>query len=315
MPKFFGYEQEIKVEMERQGAVVDWLPDRPFDSSVLKALTKLRPEWLLPYTDACYESLLTSFGASTYSKIFVVNGQTLSYKFLSKLRSTFPAAEVILYMWDSIKNRPNIIKNLPLFDKVFSFDVQSIKDYGFHHRPLFFSPGFKPSTTNDLNYGLSFIGTAHSDRYGVISKVKDALPVDVKTFWYLYLQAPWVFNAYKFTNPNFKHAKKSDFNFNPLDKSIVQTIFSKSFAILDIEHPHQTGLTMRSLEAFGSHKKLVTTNQSVGDYEFYNSNNICIIDRQTPKIPSAFFKEPFIPALPKVYERYSLRGWVNEIFK
>jgi hypothetical protein len=218
-------------------------------------------------------------------------------------------------MWDSIKNRPNIVKNLSLFDKVFSFDIESVKDFGFRHRPLFFSPGFTSSTCDDFSYHLSFIGTAHSDRYGVISKVKDTIPVDIKTYWYLYLQAPWVFNAYRLTNPNFQNAKKLEFNFKPLAKATVQSIFSKSFAILDIEHPHQTGLTMRSLETFGSQKKLVTTNHSVGDYEFYNSNNICIIDRKNPRIPYSFFKEPFILASPSVYERYSLHGWVNEIFK
>ena len=314
MPKFFGYENEIRADLERQGAIVDWLPDRPFDSPALKALTKLSPSWALPFADYYYQNLLLSFDSQSYSRIFVVNGQTLSYKFLSKLRSSYPAAEVILYMWDSIKNRPNIVKNLSLFDKAFSFDAESVKDYGFDHRPLFFSPGFKPSTTSP-NYQLSFIGTAHSDRYEVISKVKDILPVGMYTFFYLYLQAPWVFNAYKLTKSSFRGAKKIDFNFKSLDKTMVQSIFSKSFAILDVEHPHQTGLTMRTLEAFGAHKKLVTTNQDIEGYDFYSPNNICIIDRKKAVIPKSFFDTEFTPPPPSIYERYSLRGWLNEIFK
>lgn len=314
MPKFFGYENEIRDHLEGRGAVVDWLPDRPFDSPALKALTKLNPSWTLPFTDFYYQNLLLSFDSNSYTKIFVVNGQTLSYKFLSKLRSSHPAAEVILYMWDSIKNRPNIVKNLSLFDKAFSFDAEDINDYGLHHRPLFFSPVFKPSIVSP-NYQLSFIGTAHSDRYEVISKVKNTLPVDINNFFYLYLQAPWVFNAYKLTKPNFHGAKKTDFNFQSLDKASVQSIFSQSFAILDVEHPHQTGLTMRSLEAFGAHKKLVTTNQGIEKYDFYSPNNICIIDRKKPAIPKSFFDTKFTIPSPSVYERYSLRGWINEIFE
>ena len=314
MPKFFGYENEIRIELERQGAMVDWLPDRPFNSPALKALTKLSPSWTLPFTDFYYQNLLSSFDPKSYSKIFVVNGQTLSFKFLSKLRTSYPNAQVILYMWDSIKNRPNIVKNLSLFDKAFSFETEGIGDYGLHHRPLFFSPGFKPSVTSP-NYQLSFIGTAHSDRYEVISKVRDILPMNINNFFYLYLQAPWVFNAYKLTNSNFQGAKKTDFNFQSLDKAIVQSIFSESFAILDVEHPLQTGLTMRSLEALGAHKKLVTTNQGIDKYDFYSPNNICIIDRKKPVIPKSFFDTKFTVLSPSIYERYSLRGWINEIFE
>lgn len=315
MPQFFGYEQEVIFELERRGAIVDWLPDRPFDSSIMKAATKLGPNLLLPYADNYYRKLLKSFDANSYSKIFVVNGQTLSYKFLKELRSTYPAAEVVLYMWDSINNRPNIIKNLPLFDKALSFDQQSVNEFGFYHRPLFFSPGFKPSLDKNFNYHLSFIGTTHSDRYEIISKVKGGLSEDIKTFWYLYLQAHWVFTVYKLTNPSFRHAKKADFHFQPLKKSIVQSIFSNSFGIFDIEHPRQTGLTMRSLEAFGAHKKLVTTNRAAEEHDFYDQRNICIIDRKNPKIPKNFFAEPFSPVPKHIYEKYSLKGWVDEIFK
>jgi hypothetical protein len=70
---------------------------------------------------------------------------------------------------------------------------------------------------------------------------------------------------------------------------------------------------MRSLEAFGAHKKLITTNQSIRDYDFYSPNNICIIDRKNPQIPNSFFKEAFTPPELNLYQRYSLEGWVNEI--
>jgi len=313
MPKFFGYEVEIKSEMERQGAIVDWLPDRPFNSAALKGVTKVKSDWLLFFTDIYYKNILETLGSPKYNKIFVVNGQTISYKFLNKLRVDNPNAELILYMWDSIKNRPTVLKNISLFNRVFSFDADNEKSFGFKHRPLFFSPGFKPSSNVNFAYHLSFIGTAHSDRYEVISKIRNTLPEDVKTFWYLYLQAKWVYHAYRFTQSNFKQAKINEFNFNPLNKNIVQLNFAKSFAILDIEHPDQTGLTMRTLETFGSHKKLITTNENIKKYDLYNPENICVIDRKNPKIPKSFFNEAFIPPPPDLYKKYSLQGWLTEI--
>ena len=315
MPKFFGYENEIYSEIERQGAIVDWLPDRPFESPILKAIAKLRSEWLLPFTDIYYQNILDNLGHQKYNKIFVINGQTLSYRLLNRLRIGYPNAELILYMWDSIKNRPNVLKNIRLFDKIFSFDVESSKEFGFKHRPLFFSPGFKPTPNLDFSFHLSFIGTAHSDRYEVIKRVRETLPSELNTFFYLYLQAKWVYYFYKMTKVGYRNSKIEEFIFRPLHKSIVQLNFSKSLAILDIEHPYQTGLTMRSLETFGAHKKLVTTNQCIKEYDFYNPSNIFIIDRKNPKIPHSFFKETFIPPPLDIYEKYSLKGWLYELFK
>ena len=314
MPRFFGYENEVKGALERQGAIVDWFPDRPFDSPALKGVAKISPSLILTFTDYFYNNLLKKLNTSRYDKIFVINGQTLSYKFLSRLRADNPNAELILYMWDSIKNRPNVLKNISLFDNILSFDIQSAQEFGFKHRPLFFSPGFKPSINLDFTYQISFIGTMHSDRYEVISRVKKNLSPELNSYWYFYLQAQWVYHAYRLAKVGYHGSKIGEFNFKSLHKNEVQKIFSKSFSVLDIEHPNQTGLTMRTLETFGAHKKLITTNHSIKDCDLYNANNICVIDRENPKIPSSFFHEAFIPPEVALYEKYSIECWINEIF-
>ena len=42
-PAFFGYHIDIIEEMKARGAVVDWLPDRPFNSSLAKGVTRFTP--------------------------------------------------------------------------------------------------------------------------------------------------------------------------------------------------------------------------------------------------------------------------------
>ncbi|MFH4210110.1 lipopolysaccharide biosynthesis protein, partial [Acinetobacter baumannii] len=56
-------------------------------------------------------------------------------------------------------------------------------------------------------------------------------------------------------------------------------LYAKSNVILDISHPGQSGLTMRTFEAIGAGKKLITTNLNIKEYPFYNSDNIFIISR------------------------------------
>lgn len=312
-PRFFGYEREIRNEIERRGAVVDWLPDRPFDTPLMTALTRYKPQWVLPSADRLYERLLLEKGAKHYDTILVVNGQTLSHQMLSSLRTSFPAARLVLYMWDSIDNRRGVVDNLPFFDTTFSFDPLSARNYGMRLRPLFFSKGFERSPGDDFDYHLSFVGTAHTDRYGVVSRLRQSLLPELRSYWYLYLQAPWVYHAYRVSNQAMRQARRDEFQFEPLNKMALQSVFSRSLAIVDIEHPRQRGLTMRTFETTGSHKKLITTNAQVREYDFFNDNNICIVDRAEPRVPSAFLESPFTPLLPALYRRYSIEGWVDEV--
>ena len=222
-------------------------------------------------------------------------------------------AKVILYMWDSIENRRGVLANLPLFDATFSFDPLSSRHYGMQLRPLFFSKGFAQPPQESFDYHLSFVGTAHTDRYGVISQLRQRLNPALSTYWFLYLQAPWVFHAYRLMQPSMRSARREDFSFRPLDKTTVQSIFARSRAVLDIEHPLQRGLTMRTFETMGSHKKLITTNAQVRDYDFFNPDNICVIDRHAPIVPADFLGSPYSLLPQAVYERYSIAGWLDEI--
>jgi hypothetical protein len=311
-PRFFGYERDIRGEIERRGAIVDWLPDRPFDTPLMTALTKLKAEWVQPAADRLYDRLLDQFGATSYDYILVVNGQTLSRWMLSRLRSSFPTAQTILYMWDSIDNRRTVRNNLPLFDTTFSFDPQCSATHGMQLRPLFFAKGFEQSDL-DVSYQVSFIGTAHTDRYAVVNELRKGLPDDIPAYWYLYLQAPWVFEFYRATKPFMRQARRDEFNYVPLDKATVQSVFARSKAILDIEHPNQRGLTMRTFETMGARKKLITTNALITNYDFYRIGNVCVIDRRAPKVPPEFLASPFVPYPEDLLYRYSLEGWVDEV--
>lgn len=312
-PCFFGYERDIRGEIERRGAVVDWMPDRPFNTPLMTALTKLKTELVQPAANRLYDRLLDQFGATSYDYILVVNGQTLSHTMLARLRSRFKNAHVILYMWDSIDNRRSVVKNLTLFDSVFSFDPQCAQSHGMIFRPLFYSKGFEQPVV-DFEYQISFIGTAHTDRYAVVSELKKGLAPDINAFWYLYLQAPWVFHYYRATDPLVRRAKREEFQFKPIDKGMVQSVFARSRSILDIEHPKQRGLTMRTFETMGAGKKLITTNKLIENYDFFASGNVCVVDRKLPRLTKGFLETPFVSYPDDILYRYSLAGWVDEVF-
>ena len=312
-PRFFGYAQEIFTYLQSCGAQVDMLPDRPFDSPLMTAITRFGKPLVMTAATRLYRQMLSNYGASKYEIVLVINGQTLSTKFLQEVRNAFPSALFVLYMWDSIHNQKSALQKLALFDRCISFDKNDAHTYKMHFRPLFFSSGFEHPPTDSFDYHLSFIGTAHSDRYRIISKITASLESSIVCYLYLFLQAPWVFYAYKATNKGFWSAKFEQFRFQPLAKKQVQDVFLKSKCILDIEHPRQTGLTMRSLETLGASKKLITTNRDICEYDFFDKNNICVINRNTPSVTKAFLETPYHPIEPSLYDQYKLSSWVKEV--
>lgn len=312
-PRFFGYEIEIRSEIERRGAIVDFMADRPFDSPLMTALTRVQPRWILPSANKLYEKQLIEIGSTHYDIILVVNGQTLSSNFLKILKTSYSNAKMVLYVWDSLENRQGIVSNLCGFDEVFSFDSFDATYYGLRLRGLFYSKGFERPLDDEIDFHLSFVGTAHSDRYSVVTKLKASLASELSCFWYLYLQAQWVLYAYRAIDPSMSRAQSDEFYFVALSKADLHNVFSRSRAILDIEHPKQHGLTMRTFETIGANKKLITTNPQVRDYDFFNEQNILVIDRSNPMVSREFLESSYVPIGPDIYHRYSIEGWVNEV--
>lgn len=311
-PIFFGYEKNITRELESRGAIVVWVADRPFKSIFLRALTTYIP-WLTSFlSDRIYSKFL---GSCTYDFdiVFVVNGQTLSPRILKNLKSQYSSAKFYLYLWDSFSNRSNSISKLKFFDYVSTFDPNDAKEHDLDFRPLFFSYENKKNEVDRMEFDWSFIGTNHSDRHSIINRMISLSNKKRNSYVYLYIPAKWVFWFIKIFNKNYRNASANEFKFIPLSKAHVNELFSKSKAILDIEHPKQYGLTMRTFEVIGAHKKLITTNKNIKNYDFYNSKNICIVDRESPMVPDDFFDSNCEDLSEELYYKYSISGWLDDV--
>ena len=314
-PVFFGYENHIRSELISRGAIVDYVPDRPFSSQMLKALIRFAPILTQPISNSYFKKIFTEKSDQNYDYLFVIQGEALGVSSIKLAKQLFPKVSTKFYLWDSIANKKNTLKKLPFFKEVFTFDRSDAKEFNLSYRPLFFiSDPHVASKTTD-KYLISFIGTVHSDRYKICKKVGGLLPKTTTSFFYLYLQAPWVYFVRKLFNPSFWHASIHDFKFRPLSKNDMSRVFEDSFSVLDIEHPKQRGLTMRTFDVLASGKKLITTNDAIRSEDFYISNNVLIIDRGVKiDFNSSFFSTPFTSLPVFFHQKYSLKGWIDEIF-
>ena len=315
-PYFFGYQNHIRLELAQRGAIVDLLPDRPFSSTLMKAIIRFLPILIAPFSNHFYRQYFYQHSEQDYDYVFVIQGESIGPSVLKSMKSIYLNAYYIFYTWDSVSNKKATLKKLKFFNSIFSFDRNDAAKYGFSYRPLFYINEKKHLTSQESKYLLSFVGTAHSGRYQMIKIIKRSLPKPSQTYFYLYLQAPWVYFFKKLTIPSFWSSSFGDFKFSPLAIESVDEVLDQSFAVLDIEHPNQCGLTMRTFEVLSKGKKLITTNQTIKLESFYSTDNVFIIQRDAKiDFASDFFKTPFRPLPNYFYEKYSLSGWINDIFR
>ncbi|MBW7844047.1 MAG: hypothetical protein H3C45_00045 [Bacteroidia bacterium] len=319
-PKFFGYELAIKAKLEEMGADVTYFDERPKNTFWTKVFIRINRNIISSQIKKYYNQVLNQTAAKQFDYVFVVNLEAMTPKVIEKLRKQQPNARFILYMWDSIRNKKPAQIAFPLFDWCYSFDRDDANNLtNVVFRPLFFIDTFDTYKWKDkpnVKYDLCFIGTVHSDRYNLISDVKKQLLDSSKSFYfYMYFHNRVLFLYKKFRDVKFLKAPYSEFNFNSISAIEIMNKIKHSFAVFDVQHPYQTGLTMRTIEMIGAERKLITTNKAIAQYDFYNPNNILIIDRNKPILKNEFWDTPYQPIDEEQRKYYSIEGWIKTIFK
>ncbi len=314
----FGLEKKIQNKLEFLGAKVDYFDERPSNNIFTKGLIRLKRNIYEKKITKYYKKILKVIENETYDYLFVNRGEIVPSFFLEKFIIDHPTTHRIFYTWDSFRNHPHPITILDYFQDKSTFDPKDAEKYNIQLRPLFFFDSFREISNfseKELKYDLLFLGTAHSDRYILTNKIVDwCESKGLKTFTFFYLQGKLIYFFKRFFDSTFKHFDYKKLSFKSLMTEEILELYNNSNVILDINHPNQNGLTMRTFEAIGAQKKLITTNKKIEKYDFYDSNNILIIDRDALNIDESFFKKKYKELPESIYESLSIEGWIKEIF-
>ena len=131
-------------------------------------------------------------------------------------------------------------------------------------------------------------------------------------FIYFFFPSPIVYFYRKIMNKELRRAKYNEFHYVPLKGQEMNNVYETSRCVLDSAQDGQLGLTIRVLEALGAKKKLITTNEDVINYDFYQPENIYVYDGKID-LENVFFTHEYKEVSEEVYEKYSLRRWLKEI--
>ena len=318
-PQFFGYGQEIADKLRSLGAEVNYFDERPGNDFWTKAIIRVDKSLLSKKIDRYYQKIISGLQRDTYDEVLFLNAEAISPGNLQVLRANQSKATFVLYMWDSLKNKKYTLDLLPLFDRKLTFDKEDslVPEYGFQFRPLFFLDAYKEigRGKDAPKVDLLFVGTVHSDRYRLLMDIRQrCLEIGKKVDYFMFFQSKKLFYARKATDKAFRTAKKSDFEFTSLSKKDLIQKIERSKVVLDIQHPSQKGLTMRTIEMIGARKKLITTNNEIKGYDFYDPNNVHCLDRANIGLDKSFFETPYADLDNAVYHKYSIEGWLEDLF-
>ncbi|MGJ1271447.1 MULTISPECIES: hypothetical protein [Sphingobacterium] len=312
----FGLENQIIAKLKSYGADVVFYDERIKDTNLTKAIIRVKKSLYKSKIERYYKRILLETKDIDFSYLLVVRGEVVPVFFLEEFKKQHPSCCLIFYNWDSFRNTPNTSNHLHLYDRKFSFDPGDAKKFGINFRPLYFIDSYSQiSGSVSKRYDLLFLGTAHSDRYVISSQIKEYFENHGRSaFCYYFMHSKWVYHFKRLFDKTFKNFDIKKISFKSLTIHEMLSLYEQSNVILDINHPMQKGLTMRTFESIGAQKKLITTNSEIVKFDFFNSDNIFVLDRDNINVDLEWLDKPYQPIDREIYHRLSISGWLYNLF-
>jgi len=232
----------------------------------------------------------------------IIKGDNLSIATIKKIKQN--TNHLVTFLNDSMARYPRMKKVYPYFDKVYSFDPDDVVKNGFNFISNYIYFDIEKNTTSDIEHTVFNISS--------LDKRSKTMP----NFAVYFKQKNIDYKLIAFSKDKNQELENLNIECTTNTYSLEETLelVRKSDILLDLQRPNQKGLSFRVLEGIGLNKKIITTNTDVKNYDFYNQNNIVIVDSNNIQIPDSFFKTPYKTLDPETVRKYHISSWVNEVF-
>lgn len=303
----WGLNEHLKNVLIKQGNTVNHINFYNFKYQYPTFRTKLYNFILKTFTDKNIKNIY--YGNEILKKleenpeiqdvILTLKGDFIDQESILKFKKY--TKKSIAYFNDGISRYPKIKEVLHCFDEVYSFEKNDCKKNNLKFITNWIYP-VQADNSNNEKYQLYNI-SSKDKRTALLSKI--AVILKEKKIKYKII----IFHKKnKIKDPNL------EFTSVPIPLSEVNDNLYNSQILLDINRKGQNGLSFRVFESIGLEKKLITTNADIKNYDFYNSNNILIIDEKKPNITLDFFNTEYEKIPESIFKKYTLEQWINEVF-
>lgn len=333
MPSFFNYTELLINELKNRGAHVDFIENKQLAFDFVSPKCKFRSLRKLVFTifDLKWHYLKKRIDLTKkYDYFFCINGFLFDKRIIEKLKGKNPNIKTILYLWDSMEmfEWKNISKH---FDTSFTFDPIDAKKMQIEYLANFY-PKNIDLYNDSVKNNIFFVGTQHSDRYDVIKKIdncnyvsminvkllikyKNIIHTKLVYVFLRTLNTPFSISYTKNYELVERIRKDSFLIYNSLNSETILNLMKESRFVLDIQAPSQVGIPHQMMIALAMGKQIITTNEWIKNYNFYNPKQILIIDRNNPILLKTFLESDFQADINDEVKNSRIDNWVNIIFK
>ena len=306
--KFFGYDVALKETLLSMGAKEVYLHDVAWlEASWRGKFNKKRIPAIIRHPRArtqWTEKLKEEIGDRHFDIFLCMPITPFKKSFMTWLRQRNPNIRTVLFIWDSVDGIMSYYKDyFHLFDKIYSFDRDDSKKYGFIYQPDFYvSDATVPYA--DCEYDMNFIGNLSNNvdvynRPSILSYIAQFSKVHhLNSYLYLkYSNHRSILNRYfgiknKYEKLVEAYCENDFMHPEAMSLNEVEKKQQNAKIIIDLSHANRQGLTINAITALAKGKKLITTNKRIIDEPFYNPTNIFILDEKHPHLDAAWLKTP-----------------------
>lgn len=261
-PSFFNYLEEMAQAISSSGVDCHYFDERPSNSVFGKAAIRFDRFGLTDnWTEKHVAKILKQIVSLGSTHVLLVSTEVIKPNHIEYLKSK--GIQVFIYLWDSLRNKPKLECLLPMASAVASFDVLDCEKYGFAPINLYSSVETIASDRDLVTkeFDLYYCTTMHSNRPELVRRV---LGVCGKRHWsaklQLFFHKRWLWVLKNLSRPKTLPLV-SRITSKPFKKNDIYSATRMSKVVLDVQHPSQSGLTMRTFEALSLGAVVLTTNQ------------------------------------------------------
>lgn len=252
----------------------------PVKSKIGRAIRRLWLNGVLPGANVWYNNWKNNI--ANYDTV-IVHASELTRTIPRWIRAQKPDMRIIYWYWNPVneKSLPQLIDDEKT--EIWSFDSDDCMKYGMQQNIQYYYDS-KEQESN-IEYDVYFVGH-DKGRKEQLDKLEKIFKDNNITYR---------FDIIGDNEPNIPYGE-------------IRNRISKSKAILEINQSGQIGCTLRALEALFFQKKLLTTNSAVKNEEFYNENNVFIIDEEMEDI-DRFLNLPFEDTK-ELKKKHDVDAWI-----
>ena len=222
---------------------------------------------------------------------------------------------MVHYNWEKLEFLEREFYKIRYFDKFLFFDPYDIGKKPEHADKLIPITSFWLDCYQEdvePTNSLLFVGS-HANR-----RIKS-----IQSFYYAAKENNIPIDFYICAQDNdIKRAKEEleieEAHYYPISESITYKEYllmvKRSGILVDFLNDMHYGLSLRIFEAIGYEKKIITTNPTVANYDFYHPNNIFIWDGNNIEELKYFMTIPYYKLSDELRNKYSFKNWINFIF-